>query len=56
MKGYKAFSHGMICRKGDDDGNIDFKAAQVDGINIKADTWYKLKDGEFVEEAESDVR
>ena len=27
----------------------DFKAAIVDGENIKADTWYTLKDGEFVE-------
>ena len=25
------------------------KAAAVDGENIKADTWYMLKDGEFVE-------
>ena len=24
------------------------KAAAVDGENIKADTWYMLKDGEFV--------
>ena len=30
--------------------NIDkWKAAVVDGEQIKADTWYKLKDGEFVE-------
>ena len=27
----------------------DFKAAIVDGKNIKADTWYKLENGEFVE-------
>jgi len=27
----------------------DFKAAIVDGETIKADTWYKLKNGEFVE-------
>ena len=25
------------------------KSAQVDGINIKPDTWYQLKNGEFVE-------
>jgi len=25
------------------------KAAIVDGVNIKADTWYKLENGEFVE-------
>ena len=30
--------------------NIDkWKAAVVDGEQIKADTWYKLKDGEFTE-------
>ena len=27
----------------------EWKAAVVDGKNIKADTWYQLKDGEFVE-------
>ena len=33
----------------DDNGNIGgFKAAQIDGINLKPDTWYALKDGEFV--------
>lgn len=47
----------ILCYWYDYDDNIEgFKVAQVDGINIKADTWYKLKDGEFVEEAESDVR
>ena len=25
------------------------KAGKIDGENLKADTWYKLKDGEFVE-------
>ena len=36
----------------DADGNyvpVDVKAAVVDGVRIKADTWYTLKDGEFVE-------
>ena len=36
----------------DDNGNyvpIAVKAAIVDGVRIKADTWYKLKNGEFVE-------
>ena len=34
----------------DDEGNnIAVKAAIVDGENIKADTWYKLENGEFVE-------
>ena len=28
---------------------IAVKAAIVDGVRIKADTWYKLKNGEFVE-------
>ena len=27
----------------------DFKAGIVDGEKIKADTWYKLENGEFVE-------
>ena len=35
--------------------NIDkWKAVVVDGEQIKADTWYKLKDGEFVECGEED--
>ena len=28
---------------------IAAKAEIVDGVRIKADTWYTLKDGEFVE-------
>lgn len=28
---------------------VDFKSAYVDGKKIKADTWYMLKNGEFVE-------
>ena len=28
------------------------RTAQVDGEKIKADTWYKLENGEFVEVAE----
>ena len=27
----------------------DFKAAIVDGVKIKENTWYKLEKGEFVE-------
>ena len=35
--------------------NIDkWKAVVVDGEQIKADTWYKLEDGEFVEYGEED--
>ena len=36
----------------DDNGNcvpIAVKADIVDGVRIKADTWYKLENGEFVE-------
>lgn len=38
--------------KYDDNGNyvpIAVKAEIVDGVRIKADTWYKLKNGELVE-------
>ena len=28
---------------------IAVKAAIVDGVRIKADTWYRLENGEFVE-------
>lgn len=38
--------------KYDDNGNyvpIAVKSEIVDGVRIKADTWYKLKNGEFVE-------
>ena len=31
----------------------DFKAEIVDGEKIKADTWYKLENGEFVEVEET---
>ena len=33
----------------------DWKAAVVDGTTIKADTWYTLKDGEFVEVPDDDA-
>ena len=33
---------------------VGWKAAVVDGENIKADTWYTLRDGEFVEVQERD--
>ena len=32
----------------------ELKAEVVDGKKIKADTWYKLKDGEFVEVSEDE--
>lgn len=34
---------------GDDYEVTDFKAGIVDGKKIKADTWYELVNGEFVE-------
>ena len=35
----------------DEDGNIsEFKAVQVDDIEVKADTWYRLDNGNLVEE------
>ena len=36
----------------DDNGNrhpVDFKAVRVDGKEIKADTWYRLEEGKFIE-------
>lgn len=33
----------------DEDGNLAWKAAQIDGEILKPDTWYALKDGEFAE-------
>jgi hypothetical protein len=40
----------VICEENEDDCNIkEWKAAIVDGEKIKADTFYKLENGEFVE-------
>jgi hypothetical protein len=40
----------VICEEKDDACDIkEWKAAFVDGENIKADTWYKLVSGEFAE-------
>ena len=33
----------------------EWKAAVVDGENLKPDTWYTLKDGEFVEVNDADT-
>lgn len=55
----KADKGSVICivERGDWDGNTNpikgVKAAIVDGITLKEDTYYRLKDGEFVE-AEDD--
>ena len=40
----------VICKEEQYTFNIvAWKAAVVDGEKIKADTWYKLENGEFVE-------
>ena len=40
----------VICIERDNSYEIEeWKAAVVDGESIKADTWYKLENGEFVE-------
>ena len=40
----------IVVSERDDDGNIiDAKIAKVDGDTIKADTWYKLVNGEIME-------
>ena len=42
-----------ICERGEYDGKtyplLAIKAAIIDGVNLKPDTWYTLKNGEFVE-------
>ena len=42
-----------ICERGEWNGKIypliAVKAAIIDGVALKPDTWYTLKDGEFVE-------
>ena len=32
---------------------VEFKAVQVDGAEVKADTWYRLEDGNLVEDEQS---
>ena len=39
----------VLAEYDDDDNLICVKSAAVDGEKIKADTWYKLENGEFVE-------
>ena len=48
---FKVGLHSVVLHywRGDDDNIAGFKAVQVDGEKIKADTWYTLKNGEFVE-------
>ncbi|MBP3657565.1 MAG: hypothetical protein J6K32_12860, partial [Clostridia bacterium] len=33
---------------------VDVRCTQVDGVKIKPDVWYKLKDGAFVEDADNE--
>ena len=43
----------LVVSERDNDGNIvDARIAKVDGETIKENTWYKLKNGEIVEEEE----
>ena len=48
----------MVCERGKWNGEeyplLAIKAAIVDGETIKADTWYTLRDGEFVEVADDE--
>lgn len=45
-----AVGNWIVVSERDDDGNIiDAKIVKVDGDTIKADTWYKLENGEIVE-------
>ena len=54
--GYESKARGkigswIVCTEYDKDGVkiVSAKMAVVDGESIKPDTWYTLKDGEFVE-------
>ena len=47
---YKAGLHSLLIAYWyGKDGNLAWKTAQIDGETLKPDTWYTLKDGEFVE-------
>ena len=39
----------VLTERADDGHILCVKAAEVDGVKIKADTWYKLIDGQFTE-------
>lgn len=39
----------VVCAEWDDDGIKDVQCAYVDGETIKADVWYTLSEGKFVE-------
>ena len=48
----------VVCERGEWNGEgyplIDIKSAIVDGEKLKADTWYTLKNGEFIEAGEDE--
>ena len=64
VTGYKSKAKGAIgsaicvCERGDWNGKayplLAIKAAIIDGETMKPDTWYTLKDGEFVEVGEDE--
>ena len=64
VTGYKSKAKGAIgsaicvCERGDWDGKdyplLAIKAAIINGETLKPDTWYTLKDGEFVEVGEDE--
>ena len=39
----------IVCAEWDADGIKDVQCARVDGETIKADVWYTLREGKFVE-------
>ena len=54
-KAKAAFGGWIVCAEYNDDCElIAVKSARVDGETIKPDTWYMLKNGEFVEADEDD--
>ena len=44
-----AFGCWIACAEWKNNTIVDFKSAYVDGKDIKADTWYRLENGKFVE-------
>ena len=39
----------IVNEKGNNYDITEWKAGVIDGETLKADTWYALKDGEFIE-------
>ena len=44
-----ALGNWIVCAEWNDGVPVNVRAAQVDGVEIKADTFYKLSGGAFVE-------